>query len=172
MLDRMNRALKPMRDKAKVMQKDIVAISETLGQFAKKTVEDEREEKKNILATQAITRKIKKVDMTNNIRNIDFAFLDMLNYELYKKAIEYKQREADERKKQHQSEQEAALQRKIDDKLTHIEELRRQNQQRTDLLSKSNAEAEYLVKACSGKLEDLSLYRNNLEYLVFTVIIR
>ena len=101
--------------------------------------------------------------MNNNIQVIDDAFVQMMNYELYQQATVYEKREAEEMKKEKELKKNAETQRKMEDKKEIINQLREENMRKAELFAETKHDAEELTKACSGKLENLPLYRNYLD---------
>lgn len=117
-----------------------------------------------------ISREIANSNMNKNIKTIDDAFMQLMNYEVYQQAIDYKKREADESKKKSQIEVDETTQKKIEEKREVISQLRQETIEKEEQLQNYIKDAEQLAKDCSGKLENLPLYRNNLEYFIFLFI--
>ena len=145
-----------------MLKKDLLMIGELTDCVVKNENEDKRKKLQNDKDAKKISRKIKKVDMNYNIQFIDDAFLQMMNYELYQKAIEYKKRELDDVKKQKQADKETIQQRKIDEKTKTIHNLRNDNAKITEKLNEYNAASEELARSCSGNLELFPRYRDDL----------
>ena len=156
--------MKPLRDKAVELKKGISILNESLAFIERKKKEDSQHQRQNEKDVKTISRELEKVDMNNDIQTIDDALVQMMNYELYQRAIDYKQRESDDKKKKLIDDQDAALQKKIDEKLDVIYSLKEENKKMAEQLGKTSEAAEELAQACAGKLENLPLYRNNLEY--------
>eukprot|EP01022_Parablepharisma_sp_SALTPOND_P012794 TRINITY_DN165_c1_g2_i1.p6 TRINITY_DN165_c1_g2~~TRINITY_DN165_c1_g2_i1.p6 ORF type:complete len:372 (-),score=78.77 TRINITY_DN165_c1_g2_i1:2847-3962(-) len=159
--------LKPMKDKAVIIKKKLEMINETLSRVIPERNADLAKQRQNKIYVKELSKEIAKVHLQNNMQIIDDAFLQMMNYELYQQAVDYKKREADEFKKKEEGEQEAVIQRKIEEKREIISRIREEIQKKAELLDKNKQAAEELAKACSGKLENLPLYRNKLDVGIY-----
>eukprot|EP00826_Nyctotherus_ovalis_P039184 TRINITY_DN3744_c0_g1_i23.p1 TRINITY_DN3744_c0_g1~~TRINITY_DN3744_c0_g1_i23.p1 ORF type:complete len:269 (+),score=111.81 TRINITY_DN3744_c0_g1_i23:413-1219(+) len=115
------------------------------------------------MQAEAISKQIANSDINNNIQVIDDAFMQMMNCELYQQATEYKQKELEEMRQKEEMDKARATERKMQDKRRVIEKLREENFKKAEELAEAKKDADQLVNACSGKLENISLYRKNLD---------
>jgi hypothetical protein len=153
-----------MRDKVKMNQKDLLKISETLKFILKKEKEDLRLQRQDDKDAKLIAAKISVTDMNNNLKALDSAFLQMMNFEIYQKANEYKQKQQEGQDKKQTEDEEKYREEERKKKEKEIEELKQQTTKvREDLLNKIT-EAEKISRICAGKLENLPGYRDHIAY--------
>lgn len=146
-----------------MQRKDLEVVTKSLSFVESQRLEDQLKTRNNYMQAEAISKQIASSDINNNIQVIDDAFMQMMNCELYQQATEYKQREMEEMRQKEQMDKARAVERKMHDRRRAIEKLREENFKKAEELAEAKKDADQLVNACSGKLENISLYRNNLD---------
>ena len=155
-----------MRDKAKMNQKDLVKISETLKYIAKKEKEDLRLQRQDDKDAKLIAAKISVTDMNNNLKALDSAFMEMMNFEIYQKANEYKEKKREKLVKERHDKEDNILKEEIRLKESEIQKLKAENSSVRERLSEKMEAADNISRACAGKLEHLPEYRDDIAYFI------
>ena len=128
-----------------------------------KICEDLSKANSNEIHKNTILTEIETMDINNNADIIDSAFNKMISYELYKGATDYKRNETIGLKQKLQTNKNEEMKNKMDEKRQAILKLREENIKKSKRFLETKQAAEELVRACSGKLENLPILKNDLE---------
>lgn len=155
--------LNPIKDRLLLLKNNLQALNWTLEHVTEKSAEDWRIQKQKMLDKKVILTKNNEIDANRNIRTIDNAFLQIMKYKLYQKAVDFKQKEFQQNSKNKSKDNEKEKQKKIDEKQNNIIQIKGEIAELTEKLNKNRNEAEEISKACSGKLENLPAYKEDIE---------
>ena len=137
-------------------------INETINHIKKAKGEDTSLQKERERQIYSLNMKSKKAGESNYLTAMENAFLQIMNYKLYKKSMNYKQKELDEEKQKQKEKQEREIQNKISEKQNKVDNLQEENRKKTEQLNANATDAEILAEICSGKLELLPEYMDHV----------
>lgn len=159
-----------MNKKMTTYQKDLKMVTESLNSITRKQGEDKAFLKQG---NEEIKEKNEraKVEADKTLKAIEKALYRILNFEIYHKAITYKQKEKDDEIKRKQKEKDEILQAKIDEKQESVNMLRELVARKEEELRKNSDKSNILSDACSGKLDHLQEFREDIEYVYILFLI-
>ena len=146
-----------------MQRKDLEVVTRSLSLVESQKLNDLLTTRNNNMQAELIARQIETNDINNNIQVVDDAFMMIMNYELYDQATKYKQKEIEDLNQKERINKEKVMERRMQEKHNVIKKLKEENAQKAEQLGEARKDADQLAEVCSGRLEDLSLYRNNLD---------